>query len=144
VLSTDRKVIVFVPFVHALDGIRKRLDDEGMDVATVSGATPKSDRDQLFNVFQNTSKVRVLVAHPQCMSHGLTLTAADTIIWFAPTTSLEIFEQANARIRRVGQKHKQQILMFQSTKAERQMYARLRAKQKVQNTLLEMFSDATH
>lgn len=144
VLSTDRKVIVFVPFVHALEGIRKRLDDEGMDVATVSGATPKGDRDQLFNVFQNTSKVRVLVAHPQCMSHGLTLTAADTIIWFAPTTSLEIFEQANARIRRVGQKHKQQILMFQSTKAERQMYARLRAKQKVQNTLLEMFSDATH
>ena len=68
------------------------------------------------------------------------MTAADTIIWFAPTTSLEIFEQANARIRRVGQKNKQLILMFSATKAERQMYARLRAKQKVQNLLLEMFA----
>lgn len=141
--ATDRKVLVFVPFVHALEGIAARLKREGVDVATVSGQTPKAQRDQIFNVFQNTSGTRVIVAHPQCMAHGITLTAADTIIWFAPTTSLEIFEQANARIRRVGQKHKQLILMFSATKAERQMYARLRAKQKVQNLLLEMFADHT-
>lgn len=139
--STERKVIVFVPFVHALKGIEDRLKKESVDCATVSGETPRSERDQLFNVFQNTNKLRVLVAHPQCMAHGVTLTAADTIIWFAPTTSLEIFEQANARIRRVGQKHKQLVLMFQSTDAERRMYSRLRAKQKVQNTLLEMFAE---
>jgi len=141
--STDRKVIVFVPFIHALKGVAERLTHEGMEVATVSGSTPRSERDELFAVFQNTSKVRVLVAHPQCMSHGLTLTAADTIIWFAPTTSLEIFEQANARIRRVGQKHKQQILMFQATKAERKIYSTLRSKQKIQNTLLDMFAETT-
>lgn len=141
--STDRKVIVFVPFVHALEGIKKRLTSEGYDVRAISGATPKSERDETFNLFQNSSAIKVLVAHPQCMAHGLTLTAADTIIWFAPMPNLEIFEQANARIRRVGQKHKQQILMFSATKAEQRMYAKLRAKQKVQNTLLEMFADAT-
>ena len=96
-----------------------------------------------FNLFQNSSAVKVLVAHPQCMAHGLTLTAADTIIWFAPLPNLEIFEQANARIRRIGQKHKQQILMFCATKAEKRMYAKLRAKQKVQNMLLDLFAEAT-
>ena len=141
--STDRKVIVFVPFVHALEAIGKRLTSEGYDVRQVSGATPRAERDRIFNLFQNTSSVKVIVAHPQCMSHGLTLTAADTIIWFAPMPNLEIFEQANARIRRVGQKHKQQILMFSATKAEQKMYAKLRAKQKVQNTLLDMFAEAT-
>ena len=141
--STDRKVIVFVPFVHALEGIKKRLTSEGYDVRQVSGATPRMEREEAFNLFQNTSAVKVLVAHPQCMAHGLTLTAADTIIWFAPMPNLEIFEQANARIRRIGQKHKQQILMFSATKAEQKMYAKLRAKQKVQNLLLEMFADAT-
>lgn len=139
--STERKVIVFVPFVHALHGIKERLAKEGIDCETVSGDTNRNERDQIFNLFQNTNKLRVLVAHPQCMAHGVTLTAADTIIWFAPTTSLEIFEQANARIRRVGQKHKQLVLMFQSTDAERRMYSRLRAKQKVQNTLLDMFAE---
>jgi SNF2 family DNA or RNA helicase len=141
--STDRKVIVFVPFVHALDAISKRLTSEGYDVRVVSGATSKTDRETAFNLFQNTESVKVLVAHPQCMAHGLTLTAADTIIWFAPIPNLEIFEQANARIRRIGQKHKQQILMFSATKAEQKMYAKLRAKQRVQNMLLDMFAEAS-
>jgi SNF2 family DNA or RNA helicase len=143
VSATDQKVIVFVPFVHALEGIKKKLDDEGYDVRQVSGATPKAERDNIFNLFQNSSAIKVIVAHPQCMAHGLTLTAASTIIWFAPTPNLEIFEQANARIRRIGQKHKQQILMFQATKAERQMYTKLRAKQRVQNLLLSMFEEAS-
>lgn len=141
--SSSQKVIVFVPFVHALENIAKRLTSEGYDVRTVYGGTPKGERDQIFNLFQNSTAIKVLVAHPQCMAHGITLTAADTIIWFAPIPNLEIFEQANARIRRVGQKHKQQVLMFQATKAEKKMYAKLRAKQRVQNALLEMFEDGS-
>lgn len=141
--STDRKVIVFVPFVHALEAIKDRLVKEGYDVRQVSGATPKKERDEIFTLFQNTDKVRVIVAHPQCMSHGLTLTASNTIIWFAPLANLEIFEQANARVRRIGQKYKQQIIMLQSTPAERTVYTKLRGKQKIQNALLEMFQEAS-
>ena len=141
IAAAERKVIVFVPFVHALNGIKERLIAEGIDCETVSGDTSRTERDRLFSLFQSTDKVRVIIAHPQCMAHGVTLTSADTIIWFAPTTSLEIFEQANARIRRVGQKHKQLVLMFQATDAERKIYSRLRSKQKVQNSLLEMFED---
>jgi SNF2 family DNA or RNA helicase len=77
------------------------------------------------------------------MSHGLTLTAADTIIWFAPIADLEIFEQANARFRRIGQKHRQQIVCLQSTNAEKHIYTKLGAKQAIQNSLLDLFSDAT-
>jgi SNF2 family DNA or RNA helicase len=143
VQSTEAKVLTFVPFVHALNGIAERLTKEGNDVRVVSGATAKGERDETFRLFQCTDRARVLVAHPQCMAHGLTLTAADTIIWAAPTTSLELFEQANARIRRIGQRKKQQVLMIQSTDAERRMYSRLRAKQKVQNLLLDMFAENT-
>lgn len=143
VASTEAKVLIFVPFVHALNGIAERLTKDGNDVRTVSGQTAKGERDEIFRLFQHTDRVRNIVAHPQCMAHGLTLTAADTIIWGAPTTSLEIFEQANARIRRIGQNKKQQILLFQATDAEKRMYARLRSKQKVQNLLLDMFAENT-
>jgi SNF2 family DNA or RNA helicase len=134
-------VLVFVPFKHALSGIVNRVTQEGIECAGISGDTPQKERDRVFHLFQNTEKFRVIAAHPECMAHGVTLTAADTIVWFAPTTSLEIFEQANARIRRVGQKHKQQVLMFQSTQVEKKVYARLRTKQKVQNTLLDLFAN---
>jgi SNF2 family DNA or RNA helicase len=141
--STDRKVIVFAPFVHSLEGISKKLTSEGYTVKQVSGSTPKGERDQIFNLFQNTDTPKVLVAHPQCLAHGLTLTAADTIVWAAPITSLETFDQANARIRRVGQKHKQQVIMLQATKVEKKAYARLRSKQQVQNLLLDMYAEGS-
>jgi SNF2 family DNA or RNA helicase len=141
--STDRKVIVFVPFIHALDGIKTFLDDRGVDCDVVSGDVPKTKRDQIFNRFQNGLDLKVLVAHPQCMAHGLTLTAADTVIWFGPFASLEVFEQANARISRIGQKHKQQVILFSGSPVENKLYQRLRAKQQVQDTLLDMLRAGT-
>jgi SNF2 family DNA or RNA helicase len=100
-------------------------------------------RAHIFNLFQNTNSYRVIVAHPQCLAHGITLTAADTVIWFAPVTSLEIYDQANHRIRRVGQKHKQLILHLQSTPVEKKIYAMLQKKQRVQDQLLELFAEAS-
>lgn len=139
--ATDRKVLVFTPFTHALKGVATRLSKEQIEHGIIDGSTPHSERGRLFSLFQSTDKLKVIVAHPGTMAHGVTLHAANTIIWFGPTTSLETFEQANARIRRVGQKHKQQILMFQSTAAERKIYSRLRQKQKVQTKILDLFEN---
>jgi SNF2 family DNA or RNA helicase len=143
VTAGDRKVLVFVPFKHALAGISAALTEEKIEHAVVDGDTPATERARVFNLFQNTSKFHALVAHPQCLAHGITLTAADTVIWFAPVTSLEIYDQANARIRRVGQKHKQLILHLQSTAIERKVYKLLRNKQQVQQKFLELFEADT-
>jgi SNF2 family DNA or RNA helicase len=141
--SSARKVLVFAPFRHTIAGISEVFNDpkNKIDHVIVHGDIP--DRDQIFNEFQNTDKYKVLLAHPECLAHGLTLTAADTIIWYSPTASLDIYNQANARIRRVGQHHKQQILHIQSTPVERKIYALLRTKTKIQDQLLEMFEEAT-
>jgi SNF2 family DNA or RNA helicase len=141
--GTDRKVLVFASFKHALAGISEALKGEGIEHAVVSGDTSEGNRAQTFNLFQNTDKYRVLLAHPQCLAHGITLTAADTVIWFGPVTSLEIYDQANHRIRRVGQKHKQLFLHLQSTPVEKHIYTLLSNKQRVQDSLLELFEAAT-
>lgn len=141
--STDNKVLVFVPFKHALAGISKALEKEGIDHTVVSGDTAAGKRAEIFNLFQNTDKYRVLAAHPQCLAHGITLTSADVVVWFSPVTSLEIYEQANHRIRRVGQKNRQQIIHLQGTPVEKKIYTMLRRKQKVQNSLLDLFEQAS-
>jgi SNF2 family DNA or RNA helicase len=141
--STSRKVLVFSPFKHALSGISEVLTKEGIDHATVSGDTPATERANVFNLFQNTGKYKVINAHPQCLAHGITLTAADTVVWFGPVMSLEIYEQANRRIRRVGQAHKQQVLHFQSTAVERKIYKILKDHQDVQDKLLELFEESS-
>jgi len=143
VLASEGKKLVFVPFKHALAGISQALKNEGIDHAVVSGDTSANERGEVFNLFQNTGKYSVLAAHPQCLAHGITLTTADTIIWFSPVTSLEIYDQANMRIRRVGQKHKQLYLHFQGTPVERRVYQMLQNKQNIQGELLSLFETAT-
>lgn len=135
------KVIVFANFTHAAEGLHQRLLKKKINCSLVHGGTPKKHRDQIFAAFQHSDSPRVLVAHPQCMAHGLTLTAASTIVWFTPTTSLEIYEQANARITRPGQEHKALIIHLQSTAIERKIYKRLQKKASLQGALLDMFDD---
>jgi SNF2 family DNA or RNA helicase len=138
IAEAPHKVIVFAPWRHLIDGLSALFDGlkEPLDHAVVHGDVKK--RETIFNAFQNTNKYRVLLAHPGCVHHGLTLTAATTIIWYSPTYSLDIYEQANARIRRVGQQHKQLFLHLQSSPIERKVYQMLRSKQRTQDAFLEM------
>lgn len=139
--SAERKLLVFVPFRHAIEELSKVLDAHKIEHCVVHGQV--SDRDHLFNLFQNTPKYKVLLAHPECLAHGLTLTIADTIVWYAPIASLDIYDQANARITRVGQQHKQQVIHLQGTPVEKKIYGLLRSKRKIQDELLNLFEDAT-
>lgn len=139
--ATDRKVLVFTPFKHSLRNIHEVLDRNDISNYMVSGDTPAKERDKIFREFQFETEPKVLAAHPQCVSHGITLTAADTVIWYGPTASLETYDQANARIRRVGQAHKQQFLHMQATAVERHIYNLLMRKLTVQDELLKMLEE---
>jgi SNF2 family DNA or RNA helicase len=145
VTSASHKVLVFCPFRHMVEGLSKFFSsgDEPIEHAVIHGDVPDKQRNQIFQAFQNTPQYKMILAHPGCMSHGLTLTAADTIIWYCPMPSWETVEQANARIRRVGQKHRHQVIYLQGTPVERKLYVLLRRKAKIQGELLNLFADAT-
>lgn len=132
------KVIVYVPYKHALDGVTAALTSEGITVAKVDGDTPAGQRDKIFTAFQKAPTPQVLAAHPQCVAHGITLTAANTIVWFGPIASSEVYNQANARIRRVGQTNRQLFLHFFSTPVEKHIYNLLTKKIVQQDDLLQM------
>ena len=136
--SAGSKVIVFVPIVAAVLHVAEQLSKH-YPVETVHGGTPKGDRDRIFGAFQKTADPHVLVAQPGAMSHGITLTAANTIVWYAPIGSNETYEQANARIVRPGQKLNTLIAHIEGSEVERRMYARLRSRGTMQGVLLGMF-----
>lgn len=137
-----QKVIVFVPFVSTVHLVADYLKEKGFTVECIYGEVSKGERDRIFAAFQRSDNPRVLVAQPASMSHGLTLTAASTIIWYAPITSNDVFVQANGRITRPGQKHGQLIVMLEGTEVERRYYRRLQNKQRVQGTLLDLVQEA--
>lgn len=140
--SASHKVLVFVPFTAALNRVAQFLRKKGHSVAVVDGGTGVGKRKQIFHDFQNEEEPRILVAHPQTTAHGLTLTRADTTIWYAPIFSLEIFEQANNRMSRPGQENKMTVAMICSSWLERKVYEALESKAHMQNSVLELYKKA--
>jgi SNF2 family DNA or RNA helicase len=94
--ESEGKSLVFIPFTGALHTVADYLKKQGLTVEVVDGSVSKTERDRIFGLFQTTADPRVIVANPHAMSHGLTLTAATTIIWYGPTYSNEVYQQACA------------------------------------------------
>ena len=136
------KVIVFVPLTGTLHMLERELSKH-WTVSVVNGAVSAAKRNQIFNDFQNQRDPRVLIAHPATMAHGLTLTAANTVVWYGPIASNEQYVQANGRVERIGKRHVSNVIHIESTAVERKLYARLHGKQKLQGLLLEVIQDMT-
>jgi SNF2 family DNA or RNA helicase len=139
--ANDRKVLICAPYRHMVEGISGALNSDGIETAMVHGEV--GDREKIFHAFQDTDQFKVLVAHPATIGHGLTLVRSNLLIWWTPIPDFDIFDQANARIRRVGQKYKQQILFCQATAAERRIYSILRRKENIQDSFLQLIEEIT-
>lgn len=135
--EAEAKVLVFVPFTAALQTVAEELRKD-YSVAVVHGGTSRTQRDEIFRDFQQMPDPRVLVANPGTLSHGLTLTAANTVVWFAPIHSNETYQQANARVTRPGQTKNTLIVNIEATDLERKIYKRLQSKEKMQGILLDL------
>jgi SNF2 family DNA or RNA helicase len=140
--EAGEKVIVFVPLTGTLHMLEKELSKHWR-VGVVNGEVSSTQRNQIFHDFQHNKTPHVLVAHPGTMAHGLTLTAATTILWYGPINSNETYVQANGRIERIGKRQVSNVIHIESTELEHRMYERLRNKQKLQGLLLEMIQQQT-
>ena len=123
--EASNKVLVFIPFTHTIELLRAKLEKEGISCEVINGKVPVNRRSDIVNHFQTRPDPHVLLIQPQAASHGLTLTAADTIIWYAPVTSVETYLQANARINRPGQKNAMTIVHIKGSEVESRLYSML-------------------
>ena len=133
----NERIIVYVPFT-AVTAMLVRELNKHWNFVSVTGDTPKGERDRIFKDFQSADADVDIVAHPGTMAHSLTLTEASTIVWFAPVDSNRIYEQANGRITRAGQKYTANIIHLAGSAVERRMYKRLQERQTSQGLLLSM------
>jgi len=140
--ETPHKTIVFVPFRNTIELLRDKLTEDNVTCEVISGGVPAAERSQIFKRFQETDNPHVLIIQPQSAAHGVTLTAADTIVWWGPTASLEIYEQANARIHRQGQKNKCTIVQMVGSPMERHVYDLLDNKVDLHRKVIDLYDKA--
>ena len=139
--ETANKVLVFVPFTHTIELLRARLEKEGIPCDVINGSVSVNKRSDIVHRFQTEKDPHVLLIQPQAASHGLTLTAADTIIWYAPVTSVETYLQANARIDRPGQRNAMTIVHIKGSAAEEKLYKMLQDNVANHERLIDLYRD---
>jgi SNF2 family DNA or RNA helicase len=89
----DEHAIIYTNYIHERDRVCKAIG--GTDAATFSGDVEGA---------WNAGDIKYLVADPRSLGHGLNLQRGGrNVIWFSPTWSRELYDQANGRVFRKGQ-----------------------------------------
>jgi SNF2 family DNA or RNA helicase len=139
--ESSQKVLVFVPFRHVIDLLAERLKKDKITTEVISGDVSAKRRTDIFKRFQEQPDPRVLVIQPRAAAHGVTLTAANTVVWWGPTSSLETYAQANARVHRSGQKHKCTVVQLQGSDVERRVYKLLDGRIDVHTKMIDLYRE---
>ena len=103
------KAIIWATYTHDIQQVSNALRDRfGPEaVATYYGATPQDERQEIVNKFQEKdSPLRFFVGQPRTGGYGITLTAANTMIYYSNSYDLEIRLQSEDRAHRIGQENK--------------------------------------
>tara|TARA_R100000935_G_scaffold24266_2_gene43752 strand:+ start:1604 stop:3169 length:1566 start_codon:yes stop_codon:yes gene_type:complete len=141
IFETDQKVIIFVPYRHTITVVSRHLEENHIVNEIINGDVPATKRADIINRFQTADEPRVLVIQPQSASHGVTLTAADTVVFWSPVMSVEVYLQCVARIDRVGQKNKMTVVHLQGSEVEKRMYAMLQGKVDQHTKLVDLYRE---
>lgn len=141
VAESSNKVLVFVPYRHAIEIVAEDLRKNGYPTAVIHGGVSASKRSEIFERFQTKDDLRVLVIQPQAASHGVTLHAADTIVYWSPVMSVETYLQCNARVHRAGQRNTTTVVHLQGSAAERRVYSMLENKVDIHNRVVDLYEE---
>ena len=132
--TTAEPVLVFYSFRHDLETIRRWIPD----AKTLQGPEDIAA--------WNRGEIRVLLAHPASVGYGLNLQdGGHVIVWYGLTWSLELYQQANARLHRQGQEKPVIVhhLIAEGTVDEQVMKA-LQEKDASQAALLAALKERRH
>lgn len=137
--NTRHKVLVFVPFRHVLERLETDLRARHFRVASIHGGTSATARAQTIRAFQTQDDPHVLLMIPQAAAHGITLTRADTVVWWGPVASAELYLQGNARAHRAGQSNKVTVVRLAGSPVEKRLYQMLDGRLDAHAGLVELY-----
>ena len=104
--EVEGKAIIWANYQHDITNIIKAIVEEYGEESIVDyyGLTAQEDRQENIQQFQNNPKCRFLIGTPQTGGYGITLTAANTVIYYSNGYDLEKRLQSEDRAHRIGQK----------------------------------------
>lgn len=135
----NAKVIVVVPFKGIIRLLKTEVEKKH-SCEIVNGDVPMAKRSEIFKAFKTQADPHVLLCHPAVMAHGLNLTEADVLIFYAPIYSNDEVEQVNERFNRAGQTRNMTIVRIGAHPLEWAIYKQTDTRKQAQNSILELYN----
>lgn len=137
--QSDTKVVVISPFTGALRYVADAIKKAKYTVDVIDGSVDVKDRDRIIRSFQETDNPHVIVAQGQALSHGVTLTAAATMIFLGPVTGNDQYQQLLGRINRTSQVNPMTVIQMYATGIEIKLYEALDNAQDFQEAVMDLY-----
>lgn len=140
--QASAKVYVIVPFKGIIQSLEKEVS-KVTTCAVLNGDVSPKLRNQIILDFKTQPNPHVLLCHPKVMAHGLNLTEADTLIFYAPIFSNDEYQQVIERFNRTGQKNKMTIVRIAAHPMEWAIYEMVDGKKLTQDNILKLYASVT-
>ena len=109
VIDGGKKLVIFARFIPEVAAIiqliEKLFEKKDMKVVSIQGSVKKEQRGAIIEQFQKDKKTMVIVGQIDTLGVGVTLTAADTCVYYSKTYNYATYEQSLSRIHRIGQRN---------------------------------------
>lgn len=139
--GASAKVIVVVPFKGIIQSLEHEIGRHH-SVGVLNGDVSPGNRNRIIREFKGGEDPHVLLCHPKVMSHGLNLTEADTLVFYAPIYSNDEYQQVTERFNRAGQKRKMTIIRIGAHPIEWDIYKLVDNRQVTQQSILKLYQTA--
>jgi SNF2 family DNA or RNA helicase len=139
--EVEGKVIIWANYIYDIEHIVKEIKKEYGDDSIVQyyGAVSSEDRADAIIKFQDKdSKVRFFIGNPQTGGYGITLTAANTVVYYSNGYDLEKRLQSEDRAHRIGQTKSVTYVDFIAPKTiDEKIVKALRSKMNIANKIMD-------
>jgi SNF2 family DNA or RNA helicase len=139
--EVEGKVIIWANYVYDIENIVKTIQKEFGDDSIVQyyGAVPAEQRQKNIEKFQDpNSSVRFFVGNPQTGGYGITLTCANTVVYYSNGYDLEKRLQSEDRAHRIGQTNSVTYIDFIAPKTvDEKIVKALRKKMNIANEIMD-------
>lgn len=135
VQKINGKTLVFAPLISVIEMLAKEISDQAM---VIRHSMTRNQKLAALREWQFDESKKVLLSHPGPIARGIDLSAANHVVWFAPSDRTEWWIQANERINGINQDKTRYIYRLSGCAIEDEIYRRIEFNIKMQGAILKL------
>lgn len=142
IIDNKKKLVIFARFIPEIESIKSLAREMDIKYSYITGEIKTEERSEMCSKFQNDNNIKLFIAQIQTAGLGITLTAADTAVFYSLDFNYANYSQAIARTHRIGQKNTCTYINLIATETvDEKILKALESKQDIAKNIVDNWRD---